>query len=95
MERSTIARHHLSDQSDPFNRAPLTMDMVESDNLLKERVDKWIEERKSGIESGEDKEEGGGEAGEEPEEKKEKLEEVVAPVEDVKMKESLADFELD
>lgn len=89
VERSTIARHLLSDQSDPFNRAPLTMDMVEPDNLLKERVDKWIEERKSGIESGEDKEEGGAEAEhEEPEEKKEKLE-------DVKMKESSADFELD
>merc|ERR1712083_1033797 len=26
VDRSTIARHLLSDQSDPFNRAPLTMD---------------------------------------------------------------------
>ena len=26
--RSTIARHLLSDQSDPFNRNPLTMDQV-------------------------------------------------------------------
>ncbi|CAG2056146.1 unnamed protein product, partial [Timema podura] len=30
VDRSTIARHLLSDQSDPFNRAPLTMDMVQS-----------------------------------------------------------------
>nr|CAD7569871.1 unnamed protein product [Timema californicum] len=30
VDRSTIARHLLSDQSDPFNRAPLTMDMAKA-----------------------------------------------------------------
>ena len=29
VDRSTIARHLLSDQTDPFTRAPLTMDQVE------------------------------------------------------------------
>ena len=48
MERSTIARHLLSDQSDPFNRAPLTMDMVEPDLKLKDRVDNWIKARRRG-----------------------------------------------
>jgi ubiquitin conjugation factor E4 A len=45
--RSTIARHLLSDQSDPFNRAPLTMDMVEQDVQLKEKVKQWIEGKKN------------------------------------------------
>jgi len=48
VDRSTIARHLLSDQSDPFNRASLTMDMVEPDKELRERVNKWVEMRKSG-----------------------------------------------
>ena len=47
VDRSTIARHLLSDQSDPFNRSPLTMDMLESDHTLKEKVRQWIEAKKS------------------------------------------------
>eukprot|EP00092_Neocalanus_flemingeri_P008087 GFUD01008727.1.p1 GENE.GFUD01008727.1~~GFUD01008727.1.p1 ORF type:complete len:1041 (+),score=441.41 GFUD01008727.1:59-3181(+) len=47
VDRTTIARHLLSDQSDPFNRAPLTMDMVEQDVELKEKVKAWVEEKKS------------------------------------------------
>jgi len=43
VDRSTIARHLLSDQSDPFNRAPLTMDMVQSQQELKQRVQQWVE----------------------------------------------------
>jgi len=46
VDRSTIARHLLSDQSDPFNREPLTMDMLEADEELKEKVRQWMESRR-------------------------------------------------
>ena len=32
-----------SDQTDPFNRAPLTMDMIKPDDELKARIDSWLE----------------------------------------------------
>ncbi|KAL8579420.1 hypothetical protein ACOMHN_026785 [Nucella lapillus] len=47
MDRSIIARHILSDQSDPFNRQPLTMDMVEPATEMKEKIQSWIRERKA------------------------------------------------
>ena len=47
VDRTTIARHLLSDQTDPFNREPLTMDQVKSDIELKEKIDAWVRERKS------------------------------------------------
>lgn len=47
VDRTTIARHLLSDQTDPFNREPLTMDQVISDSTLKEKIDAWIRERRS------------------------------------------------
>ena len=31
-----------SDQSDPFNRDPLTMDMVKPAEELKERIQQWL-----------------------------------------------------
>jgi len=46
VDRSTIARHLLSDQSDPFNRAPLTMDQVESETDLRQRVEEWMASRR-------------------------------------------------
>jgi len=46
VDRSTIARHLLSDQSDPFNRAPLTMDQVEPEVELKKQVEAWIAGRR-------------------------------------------------
>uniref|UniRef100_A0A1B0FYA7 Ubiquitin conjugation factor E4 A n=1 Tax=Phlebotomus papatasi TaxID=29031 RepID=A0A1B0FYA7_PHLPP len=46
VDRSTIARHLLSDQSDPFNRSPLTMDQVMPDEELKRKVQEWIRERR-------------------------------------------------
>lgn len=46
VDRTTIARHLLSDQTDPFNRSPLTMDQVKPDNELKERISEWIRKRK-------------------------------------------------
>uniref|UniRef100_A0A1B6C5Z5 Ubiquitin conjugation factor E4 A n=1 Tax=Clastoptera arizonana TaxID=38151 RepID=A0A1B6C5Z5_9HEMI len=45
VDRSTIARHLLSDQSDPFNRAPLTMDMIMPNQDLKEQIDNWKAQR--------------------------------------------------
>lgn len=46
VDRTTIARHLLSDQSDPFNRSPLSMDQVKSNTELKERIQAWIAEQK-------------------------------------------------
>lgn len=46
VDRTTIARHLLSDQTDPFNREPLTMDQVKTDAELKGRIEAWIRERK-------------------------------------------------
>lgn len=46
VDRSTIARHLLSDQSDPFNRSPLTMDMVQPAEELKNRIQSWIATKK-------------------------------------------------
>ncbi|XP_041979674.1 ubiquitin conjugation factor E4 A [Aricia agestis] len=46
VDRTTIARHLLSDQSDPFNRSPLSMDQVKSNTELKGRIHAWIAEQK-------------------------------------------------
>lgn len=46
VDRTTIARHLLSDQTDPFNREPLTMDQVKTDAELKEKIESWVRERK-------------------------------------------------
>lgn len=45
LDRSTIARHLLSDQTDPFNRSPLTMEMVTSDKDLKNKILEWRAKR--------------------------------------------------
>ncbi|KAH8409884.1 hypothetical protein KR009_000296 [Drosophila setifemur] len=47
VDRSTIARHLLSDQTDPFNREPLTMDKVKSNEALKLEIEQWIEGKRS------------------------------------------------
>ncbi|XP_069080842.1 ubiquitin conjugation factor E4 A isoform X3 [Pleurodeles waltl] len=46
VDRATIARHLLSDQTDPFNRSPLTMDQVRPNTELKDKIQSWLEERK-------------------------------------------------
>lgn len=46
LDRTVIARHLLSDQSDPFNRKPLTMDMVITNTELKDKIHKWLNEIK-------------------------------------------------
>lgn len=46
VDRTTIARHLLSDQSDPFNRSPLTMDQVKPDLELRTKIEEWVNEKK-------------------------------------------------
>lgn len=46
IDRPTIARHLLSDQTDPFNRSPLTMDNVEPADELKERIEQWLKQKR-------------------------------------------------
>jgi len=46
VDRSTISRHLLSDQTDPFNRSPLTMDQVQTDEVLKSRIAEWMNSKK-------------------------------------------------
>lgn len=47
VDRSTIARHLLSDQTDPFNRSPLTMDQVKTNEELKCQINAWMQERRA------------------------------------------------
>ncbi|XP_053392708.1 ubiquitin conjugation factor E4 A-like isoform X2 [Mercenaria mercenaria] len=47
VDRAIISRHILSDQMDPFNRQPLTLDMVEPVDDLREKIHAWIKEQKS------------------------------------------------
>ncbi|XP_035743487.1 ubiquitin conjugation factor E4 A-like [Vespa mandarinia] len=49
IDRQTIARHLLSDQTDPFNRSPLTMDMVKSNTELRNKIQEWIAKKKEDI----------------------------------------------
>ena len=46
VDRSTIARHLLSDQNDPFTRAPLTMEQIEPLDDLKYEIQKWMEDKR-------------------------------------------------
>lgn len=46
VDRSTIARHLLSDQNDPFTRAPLTMEQVEPLHDLRAQIQAWMEEKR-------------------------------------------------
>ncbi|CAL8345589.1 unnamed protein product [Arctogadus glacialis] len=46
VDRSTIARHLLSDQTDPFNRSPLTMDQIRPNEELKQQILQWLAKHK-------------------------------------------------
>jgi ubiquitin conjugation factor E4 A len=46
VDRSTIARHLLSDQNDPFTRAPLNMEQVEPLSDLRDAIEAWMEEKR-------------------------------------------------
>lgn len=52
VDRSTISRHLLSDQSDPFNRSPLSIDQVTPNEELKAKVNAWIQERLEAYKNG-------------------------------------------
>lgn len=41
VDRAVIARHLLSDQTDPFNRQPLSLNMVKTNVELKAKIEQW------------------------------------------------------
>lgn len=47
-DRSSIERHLLNDQHDPFNRQPLRIEEVEDDLELKAKIEAWISEKLAG-----------------------------------------------
>ncbi|XP_061075529.1 ubiquitin conjugation factor E4 B isoform X1 [Conger conger] len=48
MDRAIILRHLLNSPTDPFNRQPLTENMLESVPELKERIQAWMREKQGG-----------------------------------------------
>jgi ubiquitin conjugation factor E4 B len=46
VDRTTITQHLLNDPHDPFNRKDLTIEMVQPATELKEKMNKWLEEKK-------------------------------------------------
>eukprot|EP01135_Chromosphaera_perkinsii_P005722 Nk52_evm22s359 gene=Nk52_evmTU22s359 len=42
IDRATIVSHLLSDATDPFNRKPLSIEMVEDNIALREEIDDWV-----------------------------------------------------
>ncbi|KAL5489656.1 hypothetical protein EMCRGX_G018774 [Ephydatia muelleri] len=46
MDRVNIVRHLLSDMSDPFNRQPLTPDMLVPNTDLRKKIEEWKANRK-------------------------------------------------
>uniref|UniRef100_A0A182QL45 Ubiquitin conjugation factor E4 B n=1 Tax=Anopheles farauti TaxID=69004 RepID=A0A182QL45_9DIPT len=44
MDRAIITRHLLNSSTDPFNRQPLTEDMLKPATELKERIQQWIKD---------------------------------------------------
>ena len=48
VDRSTIAKHLLSNETDPYTRQPLSLDMVKPDIELKKKITNW-EKQKRGI----------------------------------------------
>jgi len=47
LDRSTIIQHLLSDAKDPYTRQPMTIDDVVPDDSLREKIEKWKEERRA------------------------------------------------
>lgn len=43
IDRKTITQHLLNNETDPFNRAPLTVDMLEPLPELKNEINEWLE----------------------------------------------------
>lgn len=47
VDRSTITSHLLSDATDPFNRMPLSLEMILTDQPLKAKIEAWRASRAS------------------------------------------------
>lgn len=47
MDRSTITQHLLNDQSDPFTRAPLTIEQLTPNVALKATIEQWIHDQQT------------------------------------------------
>mmetsp|Transcript_15642 Transcript_15642/g.35869 ORF Transcript_15642/g.35869 Transcript_15642/m.35869 type:complete len:775 (+) Transcript_15642:1-2325(+) len=47
IDRSTITQHLLNDPHDPFNRKELTIEMIVPATELKEKMSKWLEEKRN------------------------------------------------
>ena len=47
MDRKHITRHLLSTPNDPFNRAPLTEEMLKPQIELKDRINRWKKDKKT------------------------------------------------
>lgn len=47
MDRSVIMRHLLNSNTDPFNRQPLSEDMLQDATELKERITEWKSKKSS------------------------------------------------
>lgn len=46
MDRAIITRHLLNSSTDPFNRQPLTEDMLVPNLELKERINAWRKDQR-------------------------------------------------
>jgi len=47
IDRPTITRHLLSDETDPFSRARCTVEMLVDDTELKDRIAAWKASKKA------------------------------------------------
>lgn len=47
VDKATIVRHLLNSSTDPFNRQPLTEDMLRPDEELRQRITEWKQSRSS------------------------------------------------
>ncbi|CAB9526533.1 conjugation factor E4 [Seminavis robusta] len=47
VDRPTITQHLLNDATDPFNRAPMTVEDIKPATELKEEMNKWLEEKRA------------------------------------------------
>jgi ubiquitin conjugation factor E4 B len=47
LDRSTIQRHLLSDQTDPFNRSKLTADMLVENTELRQKIEQWTRDQRT------------------------------------------------
>lgn len=52
VDRSTILQHLLTDQRDPFSRAPMTEEDLEECAELSARIRAWVQERRTGMDGG-------------------------------------------